>query len=161
VRGGALPPALLCAALGFALAFAPRRAILPSLLALATCACAVVWRGLDASWRDGAFIGCWISVIAAAAAVHLPRGVPIWLAVALGLNAGAWAGAVIAVAGAPVDLARSLPAALLCLPGAWLVATGRRIALKVAASWLIAVALLAASLPLITPTPGYVPDHMD
>ncbi len=161
MRGGALPPALLCAALGFALAFAPRRFILASLVALVGAAALIVWRGLGASWRDTVFVGCWISVILTAAAVHLPRGPGPRLAVLLSLNVGAWAGAVIAVAGAPLDLAKSLPWAMLCLPGGWLVATGRQIALKVAASWLVAVALLAVSLPFTTPTPGYVPDHMD
>lgn len=165
MRGGALPPALLCAALGFALAFAPRRAVLPSLLALIAAAAVVVWRGIAPAWQDTAFAGCWISVILAAASVHLPSGLhpraALVLPLILALNAGIWAGAVISVAGAPLDLVKSLPWALLCLPGAWLVGSGRRIAVKVVASWLIAVAVLAASLPLTTPTPGYMPDHMD
>jgi hypothetical protein len=49
----------------------------------------------------------------------------------------------------------------LCIPGAWLAAHPARIALKVAASWLIAVSVLAAAIPLTTPTPGYVQDHME
>jgi len=161
MRGGALPPAVLCAALGFALAFAPRRVVLPCVLALTAVAALVVWLGVGASWRDTAFTGCWISVVLVAGSVHLPRGLPAWLALALAVNVGVWVGAVIAVAGAPLDLAKSVPCVLLCLPGAWLVATHRPIALKVAASWLIAVAVLIATLPVTTPTPGYMPDHMD
>ena len=160
MRGGALPPALLCAALGFALAYAPPRAWALSLLALVLVATLVTFIPPPLAWRDPAFVGCWASIVVSALCVHLPRGVGPRLALALGLNAGVWTGAVIAVAGARLDLAKALPWALLCLPGAWLVATGKGLAIKVAASWLIAVALLAASLMLV-PTPGYVPDHMD
>ncbi len=161
MRGGALPPALLCAALGFALAFAPRRAHPPCFAALILPALAVAWLPVDPTWKDAAFMGCWASVVVTAASVHLPRGLGPRQALILALNTGVWAGAVIALAGAPLDLAKSLPWVLLCLPGGWLVASGRAIFLKVAASWLIAVAVLVATLPLVTPTPGYMPDHMD
>ena len=160
MRGGALPPALICAALGFALAYAPRRAWAFALLALVLIAFAMSYVAAPLSLRDPAFYGCYASIVVAALCVHLPRGVPSWLAVALGANAGLWTGAVISVAGVKLDLLKSLPFALLCIPGAWLVATRRGIAIKVASSWLVAVALLAASLTLV-PTPGYVPDHMD
>ncbi len=161
MRGGALPPALLCAALGLALAFAPRRILLVSIAALAAPAAAIVGLGLGGAWRDTAFVGCWISVIVAAASVHLPQGPGPRLAVLLAFNSGLWTGAVIATAGSPLDLAKSLPWVLLCLPGGWLAAGGRGIAVKVAAGWLIAIALLVATLPLVTPTPGYVADHME
>jgi hypothetical protein len=160
MRGGALPPALLCAAFGLALAFAPRRAFLPALIALCLAALAGSFLTVPASWQDGVFLGCWISVVLAALTVHLPRKLGPTASLILALNSGFWAGAVIAAAGSRLDLLKSLPAALLCLPGAWLVATGRGIAIKVATSWLIAIAILAAALPL-TPTPGYKPDHMD
>jgi hypothetical protein len=160
VRGGALPPALLCAALGFALAFAPRRAWLAALFALVLVATAASFVPPPLAWRDPAFIGCWATIVVTALCVHLPKGVGPRLALLLGANTGLWTGAVIAVAGVRRDLLESLPLALLCLPGGWLVATGRGIAIKVVASWLIAVALLSAGLTLV-PTPGYVPDHMD
>jgi hypothetical protein len=35
------------------------------------------------------------------------------------------------------------------------------IAVKVASSWLIAIALLAAVLPFLSVTPGYMPDHLE
>ena len=160
MRGGALPPALLCAALGFALAYAPRRVWSAALLALVSVALGVTFIPPPLAWRDPAFVGCWASIVVTALCVHLPRGVGSRLAVGLGVNGGLWTGAVIAVAGARLDLVKAVPWALLCVPGAWLVATRRGLAIKVAASWLIAVALLAASLMLV-PTPGYVPDHMD
>jgi len=161
VRGGALPPALLIAALGLALAFAPRKIFIPAMIAMAIPAVVVGFVPIGQQWADPLFFGCWASVLACALAVHLPRGLGPRLAILLALDGGFWAGAVIAVAGKPIDLLISLPCVLLALPGAWLVATKRQIAVKVLASWLIAVALLAATLQITTPTPGYVPDHMD
>jgi hypothetical protein len=161
VRGGALPPALLCAALGFALAFAPRRSLPLCIAALVAPALVLGWLHPDPAWKDAAFMGCWASVVIAAASVHLPRGLDPRVAFIMAANTGFWAGAVIALAGAPLDLAKSLPWVLLCLPGGWIVARGRQIFIKVAASWLIAVAVLVATLPVMTPTPGYMPDHMD
>jgi hypothetical protein len=161
MRGGSLPPALLFAALGLALAFAPRRIIGPAVVLAVLAAIGASFLRVATSWEDPIFLGCWIGVALAAASVHIPGGVrPAW-ALILALNTGLWAGAVIAAAGHPIDLAISAPAALLCVPGAWLVATGRGIAVKVAASWLIAVGVLALCLQLAPTTPGYKPDHME
>ena len=159
MTGGPFAPALLCAALGFALAFAPRGSVLPSLLGLVAAAVAMAFVPLAPAWRETAFLVCWATLILTAAMVHLPGGPGPKLALALGVGAGAAGGAIVSVAGVASDLLKALPWALLCVPGAWLVARGQGIAIKVASSWLIAVAILAAALP-ITPTPGYEPDHM-
>ena len=161
MRGGALPPALLFAALGLALAFAPRRIIAPSVVLAVIAAIGASCLRVATSWEDPIFLGCWIGVAIAAASVHLPGGVRSFWAVVLALNSGLWAGAVIAAAGKSLDLAIAVPIVLLCIPGAWLVETGRGIAVKVAASWLIAIGVLALSLQLAPTTPGYKPDHMD
>lgn len=160
MRGGALPPGLLLAALGFALAFAPRHIVVYALLAAAATALAALLLLPMTLPVEVAFAGCWASIALTAAAVHLPRGVPPWLALSLAINAGFWSGVVVTAAGAPVDLVRALPAALLALPAMWLVAHRGGIAVKVVASWLIAVALLAGTLPMVA-TPGYAPDHME
>lgn len=160
MRGGALPAALLFAALGLLLAFAPRRAILPAILLASAAALAAGFAPLHGRAVEIAFVGCWASVILIAAGVHLPRGVPGWVALAAALDAGLWAGAVIAGEGMRSDLARAIPVALICLPASLAVTRGWQIAVKIVASWLVAIALLAALLPT-TPTPGYKPDHMD
>ena len=160
MRGGALPPALLCAALAFALAFAPRRALLPALAALVAVAGIASQLPLRAVSPELVFAGFWISLVVTAAAVHLPWQVGLPMALTLSINAGIWAGAVIAISGSAVDLARALPVTLLALPAAWLVAHRGELAIKVVASWLVAVAILAATLPIV-PTPGYAPDHME
>lgn len=164
MRGGVLPPSLLLAALAAALSFAPRNArgwaMAFAAGVAATVTAAAFSIPLDPAWREAIFLGCWTGTIAAAAAVHLPGGVRPGLALGLALNTGLWCGAVVAVAGQPKDLAEAAPWILLCIPGAWLTSTRRSIVVKVAASWLIAIAMLVAVLPLI-PTPGYMPDHME
>lgn len=161
MRGGALPPALLFAAFGLALSFAPRRAFAPCLGLLVFVAAAIGFLRIGPQWQDAVFLGCWASVVLAAASVHLPGERKLMLVLILALNSGLWGGAVVAASGSRLDLFKSLPLALLCVPGRWLVDTQRQIAIKVLSSWLIAVALLAATLQITTPTPGYAPDHMD
>ena len=160
MRGGTLPAALIFAALGFALAFAPRRIRTPALLAAAIAAAVLLLIPPGADYAEAVYFTCWACVIGAAASVHLPGGLPQPAAVALALACGAAAGAVIALAGNVPDLAAAAAAALVIVPASWLVGSGRGIAVKVVTSWLIAIALLAAALPL-TPTPGYAPDHLE
>jgi len=160
MRGGTLPPAILCAALAFMLVFAPRRAIGPTIGLLAAALLIASVLPWPHGWMEIVFIGCWASVVVTALLVHLPGGVPVTLALIAGINAGVWAGATIAEAGSLADAARALPCVLLVLPARWLAARGASVAVKVASSWLVAVAILAATLPIV-PTPGYVPDHME
>lgn len=159
MRGGFWPPALLGVALAFALAFAPPRLRLPAIILAVVAALAISQSALPSDWQEAIFAGTWLSVIIAALAVHSPRTPDAWLLVIAG-NTGIWAGAVTAIAGTPKDLLRALPLVLLAYPGAWLVANRGAIAIKVAASWLVAIAILVAALPIV-PTPGYVQDHVE
>lgn len=104
-------------------------------------------------------LGGWISVLLTAALVYVPGRIGFRTAVLLGLNAGLWGGAMMGLTGGWADLGKTLPWALLSLPGRWVVARRGEIGLKVIASWLMAVAILAAALPMTT-TPAYAPDHM-
>ncbi len=160
MRGGPLPVALLCAALGFALAFAQRRARLPALIILCAVAAIALLLPFHRISPEIVFAGCWVSVALTAATVHLRPHRPAWFAPMLAANTGLWAGGVVAISGGALDLARALPASLLVFPAAWLIAHRGEIAVKVVASWLVAVAILAATLPIV-PTPGYAPDHME
>lgn len=160
---GSLPMALLAAALGLALAFAPGRAGWLGVLGMAIAALIVGQITMAAALRPVAFAGLWISLAATALLVHAPRLLRGAGAALVGLNAGLWIGSVAATA-APRDAAglglALLPAALALPVGRWLVDRGWGIAVKVAASWLLAVGLLAG-LVSQTPTPGFAPDHMD
>ena len=93
--------------------------------------------------------------------VHSPRTLNDQLALALSVNAGVWAGAVIALATSKMDLIEALPLVLCAWPLAWVRRRGQAIVLKVLASWLIGVAVLAATLQFLPVTPGYLPDHVD
>lgn len=154
-----MPPLLLFGSLGLALAFASPRTRVPALGLAAVGALAVAQISFPESWREGLFLACWVTVAGAAASVHLPNRVCRQIALPMALWVGIIAGAVTAIAGHTRDVLTGLPALAVLAPAAWLVATGRQIAIKVVTSWLIAIAVLAAALPL-TPTPGYVPDHM-
>jgi hypothetical protein len=161
MRGGVVPPALLLVALGLALAFAPRRAWAPSLLALLAALAAFTLLPVPQAWLEGIFLGCWISVIVTAASVHLARGLNTYAAVALSFNAGIWASAVVCLSGSRLDLLKALPCVSIFLPTSWLVARHASIAVKVASSWVIAIAILAATLQFLPVTPGYLPDHLE
>lgn len=160
MRGGILPAALIFAALGFALSFAPRRIQGLGLVAAAIAALLSLQLQVDPAHAEAVYLAVWSSIVVSGASVHLPDGIRERGGVLLALVCGAAAGAVIGLAGGWPDLALAALAILVILPGTWLVGSGRGIAVKVMTSWLIAIALLAAALPL-TPTPGYAPDHME
>jgi hypothetical protein len=161
MRAGVTPAALLFVALGLALAFTPRATRAPSLLALFASLGAFTFLPAPQRWQEAAFSGCWISVIATAASVHLARGLSRFEALGLSLNAGMWASAVISVSGSRLDLLKALPWMLIVLPASWVVRRHVSVPVKVVSSWVIAVAVLAVTLQLLPVTPGYLPDHME
>ena len=160
MRGGALPPALLMAALALALARSARGDRVAAILSCLLAATALSFYAAPVAWTEAIFLGAWVSLALTAALTHWPTAPRRLLAMTAGLNAGVWSGLLIGRAGRPLDLAIAAPALLLLLPATWLGQRRWTIALKVAASWLIAIAVLASVLPLI-PTPGYAPDHMN
>ncbi|QNQ08313.1 hypothetical protein [Sphingomonas alpina] len=153
--------ALLCAGWGLALSSASRQARTMGVGVIIAGAAGGLLLPLPGEWLDTAFFGCWVSLVATAAAVHLPGGCGLRMATTLSLNAGLWSGAVIALGGSPRDLLSAFAAAMIMLPATWLARRGAGIAAKVASSWLIAIALLAAALQLLPVTPGYLPDHLE
>lgn len=157
-----MPPALLFVALGLALAFAPRRSTwLFGLVSLLVTLAALTFVPVPRAWLEFVFLACWISVIVAAASVHLKRELTPRIAVSLSINTGVWASAVVSLSGAPLDLIKALPCILIAIPGSWMVARHASVAVKVVSSWVIAIAVLAAVLQLLPVTPGYLPDHLE
>jgi hypothetical protein len=122
MRGGFWPPALLCAALAFALAFVPVRVRLLALLGLVVAAAMGSQVSVPARWHEAIFVGCWLSVVVAALCVHRKQTAALLPAVLLAANTGFWAGAVTAIAGSDRELLRALPITLLAFPAGWLVA---------------------------------------
>ena len=161
MRGGALPPAILFATLGLALATARPRVQAAGLVTLGV-TLAALWRvELPAAWLEPAFLGCWVSAAITAAAVHLRPALGRTWALVLSVNAALWASGVVALSGHRTDVLRALPAVLVLLPASWLIARRASIAVKVSSSWLMAIAILAAVLPFLPVTPGYLPDHLE
>jgi hypothetical protein len=93
--------------------------------------------------------------------VHLSRKVAPLAIVAISLNAGFWGATASASSGSRWDLLEALPCVLIFLPAAWLDARFGPLPIKVVSSWVIVIAVLAATLQLLPVTPGYLPDHLE
>ena len=157
VTATALPPALLCAALALTLAFSTRRtASIAVGLAVAVAVAASLF-DLPPEWPGRAATACWLSLVVTVAAMHWPRHVPTPLALGLAVNAGVWTGL---AANGTAAVALALAALALTLPACWLAAHRGGIVLKVVASWLGAVAILAAALPLVS-APTTTSEHRE
>jgi hypothetical protein len=156
-----IPPALLFLALGLALSSAPRSVWVSGSFVLLASLGIFAFLPFPDSWLEPIFLGFWISVIATAASVHIIGGLTPRTALALSLNAGIWASAVVSLSGSRLDLLKALPCVLIFLPASWVVTRYQSIPVKVVSSWVIAVAVLAATLQLLPVTPGYLPDHLE
>jgi hypothetical protein len=161
MRGGVLPLGLLFAALGLALGCAPRGDWRPGFLALLGILGAFAFLPVPKIWLEGVYLACWTGVIATALSVYFIHRSGRWVALALSLNAGIVASAVVCVSGSRFDLLKALPCMLMMFPASWLVGRGVSIPVKVVSSWIVAVAVLAAALQLLPVTPGYLPDHLE
>lgn len=160
MRGAALPIALLASAVALVLSYTdPRTARWGAALFLVTAAL-FAFVPLPTLSDEAIFLGCWASLFATAGLSHLQARAIAPLTLVLALNAGVWAGLVAHVGGGTVKLLMGAPAILALAPGRWLVQRRMSIALRVAASWLMAIAGLEAVLPLVA-LPGYRPDHME
>jgi signal transduction histidine kinase len=161
MRSGVLAAALLFTALGLVLTFTPRRGWPTSAIALLAGIGAAGVLPYPRNWLEGAFLGCWISVSATGAMVHLgPRLAPLATA-AISLNAGFWATTASAASGSKLEVLGALPCVLIILPAAWLNARFGPLPIKVVSSWVIVIAVLAATLQMLPVTPGYLPDHLE
>lgn len=107
-----------------------------------------------------AFTGLWLSVAATAAFAIFPRVPTIKLEFPLAINAGVWAGGLATVSSTKAGLVLAFPFGLVFILGQWLGRIGYGVAVKVLASWVIAIAMLAFFVTLI-PTAGYEADHME
>ncbi len=158
--GAMLPVALLFTTLALFLGFVPKRAVLPAIGVLVATSAAAAMTGGQLPYPGASLPMLWACLIVIAVCVHIAAARQASLAIAFAGAAGIAGGLLIAVQGSLRDLMLALPCVLLCVPARLIVARGWSIALRVLASWLVAVAMLVAFLPLVH-TPGYVPDHME
>ena len=160
MNGGMLPLLLICTTVGLVLSLVGRRDALLGLAAIALSALAVSLLEFPPEASKIVFAGLFVSTIATAVMVYLPRSWPRYWAIPIALNAGGWAGALASLSGMHSGLWLALPLCLLCVPGRLIEQRGLGIAVKVAASWMIAISSLSLFVSLM-PHPGYVPDHME
>jgi hypothetical protein len=151
---------LLLAVLACALAFMPLRISIAG-AAVALVATIATLAASPAVPTAIALNGCWVSLIAGALSVYWPRlaqrskTIPILFST----NAGIWSGLVLAADARGGALIAILASLFLLLPARFCVRRGWTIAPRIVTSWLLAVALLAGSIPHLIDHPGYVPDH--
>jgi hypothetical protein len=104
---------------------------------------------------------CWLAIVACSASIHLPNARGARAAIVLAVAAGATGGAVAGLAYARMTIAWLPLIAIAASHASRVVGRHVPIAPKVVSSWLIAVALLAATLQVLPVTPGYLPDHLE
>jgi hypothetical protein len=93
--------------------------------------------------------------------VHFSRVlIPVAIG-AISLNAGFWGATASASSGSKLDVLQALPCVLIFVPAAWLQARVGSLPIKVVSSWVIVIAVLAATLQMLPVTPGYLPDHLE
>ena len=159
MNGGLVPLLLLSASIGLMLAFVATRAMIIGLIAFVGAALLALAFPLGMS-PNMLFAGLWLSMIAATILVYVPVVRWSFAAIPLCLNAGFWLGSCAALSGDSTAPALGLLPALVAIPAKWLTRREFDIAIKVVASWLIAIASLSLFVSLV-PTPGYKPDHME
>ena len=160
MNAGFLPLALLCAALGLALAKTPLKVAAMATGAL-VCTSLLSFSVIPVEgWGLAAMLGLWISTAVTAGLAYVPRGIHGGWVLPVSLNAGLWIGVVAHSADGSAGMAAALPLTLLFLPAAWLLDKVGEVAVKIAASWILAVSILAGMV-VISPVPGYAPDHME
>ena len=156
-----MPALLVAAAFGIALASAPARSRAVGMIAFLVAATVVAFAPIPAGWSEYVHLACWIAIVACAASVHFPYRIGVRASLLLALAAGAASGAVVDVANARAMLVSvTLIVTTACIASR--VAAQRvPLAPKILSSWLIAIALLAATLQIVPVTPGYLPDHLE
>ncbi len=146
MRDGVLPAILMCLAFGMAICRQGVRNIALSVIILAIVAAATS----ALVFPDALAAPTAISVAGFTAlfvfAVYSGRAFHPALVACLAVAAGVLIGALTSFVGQASLLLLALPATLIVLPAAWLVRTDRAIALKVLASWILAVSLLSIGL---------------
>ena len=156
-----LPGFLVAAAFGIAVANEGSATRWSGMIVFAIAAACGAFAPMPAIGNERLHAACWIAVIACSASLHFPRALVSRASAVLALAAGASGGAAAALASARMTVAL-LP---LIAAATWLAARVAArfvpVAPRVVSSWLIAVALLAATLQMLPVTPGYLPDHLE
>jgi hypothetical protein len=112
-----------------------------------------------ASANDAAILACWAAIVVLAVRTYWPSPMVRLNNLVIAAAAGVVSGTAIAASASPSTLWQPLLTSLIIVPATLAVERGYAVAPRVVASWLVAVAVLAALLPYIVAHPGYVADH--
>ena len=148
MRDGALPAVLLCLAFGMAICRQRLRNIALTLLILASAAAPTSALVFPDALAAPTAISAAVLTALFVFAVYSDRAFHPALVAGFGAAAGVLIGALTSFGGQAWLLLLALPATLVAFPAAWLARAGRAIALKVVASWILAVALLSIGLTI-------------
>jgi hypothetical protein len=158
---GMLPALLVAAAFGIATSNACPSTRIRATFAFAAIAVLAGFTAIPVAWNDRMHFACWLTIVACSASIHLPSAPGARAAIAFAAAAGATSGAVAGLANARMTIAWLPLIAIAASHASRVVGQHVPIAPKVVSSWLIAVALLAATLQVLPVTPGYLPDHLE
>jgi hypothetical protein len=154
-----VPATMVFAALGLMLSFVPRKTAAVGIILAAVLAVAASQAPLGATANDAAIMACWAVLAVLAARTYRPSRAARPSNLAISAAAGLVSGTAIAASATPSTLWQPMLAVLVVIPATIVVERGYAVAPRVVASWLVAVALLAALLPYVVVHPGYVADH--
>ena len=143
---GALPAVLLCLAFGMAICRQQRHNIALALIIVPIGAAATSALVFPDELAEPTAIASAALTVVFVFAVYSGRAFHPALVAGLGVAASALIGTLTSFAGQASLLLFALPSTLVSFPAAWLAHTGRAIALKVIASWILAVSLLSIGL---------------
>jgi hypothetical protein len=154
-----VPAAMVFAALGLMLAFVPRKtAAIGLALAIVLASVASLSR-VGVAANDVAIMACWCAVLVLAGLTYWPDPAAQLTNIAIAAIAGIVSGIAIVASATASSFLQPVLASLLIIPATVAVERGYVVAPRVVASWLVAVAVLAALLPYVVAHPGYVADH--
>jgi hypothetical protein len=108
---------------------------------------------------EAAIIACCLTTMIVSLAVYWPRMLPPSAVIFAALVTGITAGLALGAAAPPSSAYPAIIGLTTALPASIADRNKFGIASRVVASWLVAVAVLAAVLPYVIAHPGYIPDH--
>ena len=160
MNNGILPLLLLGVTLGLALSTVAAAAAWRGWIAAAVVALATSFVPIAREQLIAVEVALWASVVGTAVLAYLPERIAARAILPLAINAGAWLGGVAAASAMRPAMLAGLVVALVFVPIQALASRGSTIAVKVVASWMIAIGTLAIFVSMV-PTPGYKQDHME
>jgi hypothetical protein len=158
---GTLPALLVAAAFGIAVANAVAAVRSSAMIALVAAATLALFAPIPAGWNERVHLACWIVIVTCGASMHRSGAIDVRIAIALAAAAGTTGGVVANLANSQAAVMSMLLVATTTCIASRFAAQRVPLAPKVASSWLIAIALLAATLQWVPVTPGYLPDHLE